>query len=118
MMDLGAVAVLDIQRYICGAQDIAVSESDIFAFSAGGFETELAASAPIAPKYTVFYQDVFAVRMDVAVNAFDADRVVEGMYKGVFYGDILAVYNIDAVGIVAPLTENLDVIQHNAITVE
>ena len=62
--------------------------------------------------------DIHVGGMAITEQSLNGDRIVKGMNKGVFNQNVLTVTDIDAVGIVAPLTEDLDVIHKDVEAME
>ena len=62
--------------------------------------------------------NILARGVAVLRNSFDYYRIVKGMNKRIFYSNILRVDRIDAVGVVSPLTENLDTVNNDVKAME
>ena len=88
---------------------VAISERDVFVLDALGLNADLAGLSPTAPKHAVLHGDLLD-RLLVVVDRFDRDRIVKGTDKAVFDGYVVGVYNVDSVGVVSPMSDDLDVI--------
>ena len=56
----------------------------------------------------MLYGDIPVAFVGIPIEALDCHRIVEGVYEAVFYGNPLTVYHVNSVGVVPPLTENVD----------
>ena len=91
------------------AEDIAAAEYDIGVFTADRFNTDLTGLAPVTPQHAILHPDAFAIRLGIATNALDRNRIVEGVDKGIRDHNILTVHDIHTIGVVTPLTKHMDV---------
>ena len=113
-----AIAVVYVQYCVAASQYITVGKGYVVITPAGGFHSYLTRLAPIAPQYAVVNRDIFIVGKCISVDSLDGDGIVEGMDKGICYADVTAVYNVDPIGIVSPLTKHLDAINGHVEAME
>ena len=108
-MHIRVIAVGDRQNTVRVVDHVAISEGDVFVLNALGLNADLAGLAPAAPKHAVLDGDLLD-RLLVIVDRFEGDRIVKGADKAVFDGYVVGVYNVDSVGVVSPMSDDLDVV--------
>ena len=114
--DQGAVPVLDVHGDVGGVNDVAVFEDHVGDLRGARLGADLEGPAPVVPDHTTAGPHIpdrtIVEGASPGLQTLEHQAVVERPNEAVADRDVLAVAQVDAVGVVPPETDELDVRDH------
>ncbi len=113
------VSILNINGNPCEMGNLAMGERNIPHCIYNSLQAEFNGPSPIIPKHAIVNFNIFNDIMFFIIGSIESlncNIIIKGPDKGIFYGYIPAVHNVNSIGIISPQPDQFDIINCHTVT--